>query len=58
MNTALAVTVEALAFQKKMTLSPLDFTLWALRARKECEEVGNSLAASMLEGYWLGSMAH
>jgi hypothetical protein len=56
MSTALAITVEALAFQKKMTLSPLDYTLWTLRARKECEALGNSLAASLLEGYWLGSM--
>jgi hypothetical protein len=56
MNTALYTTVEALAFHKKLTLSPLEFASWALHSMRECESVGNELAAAMMRGYWLGAM--
>jgi hypothetical protein len=56
MNVALYTTVEALAFQKKVTLSPLEFASWALHSMRECEAVGNELAAAMMRGYWLGAM--
>jgi hypothetical protein len=56
MNTALYTTVEALAFQKKVTLSPLEFASWALHSMRECEAMGNELAAAMMRGYWLGAM--
>lgn len=56
MNISLAVTVEALALKQKLALSPLEFATWALHSMKECEAIGNELAASMLRGYWLGAM--